>query len=86
MPILISFLATIAPFMRVAQCESNITNAIAANGHYGYWQFDDPTWYSTTGLRGHASNYSFEVQFLGAVELQRARGWEPWTCGYMAYR
>lgn len=29
---------------------------------YGAYQFQDPTWHSTTGLRGHASNYSKAVQ------------------------
>jgi len=85
MPILISFLAAIAPFMRVAQCESNITNAVNPAGYYGFWQWDRRTWEADTGLPGVASDYSFYIQFEVTVKLQRERGWEPWPyCGRFA--
>lgn len=81
---MLAFLLAIAPFMRVAQCESHLTN-VTAGPYYGYWQFDRRTWESTTGLPGVASDYSIVVQLEGAVTLQRERGWSPWpVCGRYA--
>lgn len=79
------FLIAIAPFIRVGTCESHM-NPTATNGaDWGAWQFDDLTWRATTGLPGHASNYSLLIQLEGAVKLQRERGWEPWpVCGRYA--
>lgn len=83
--IVLSFLAAIAPYTRVARCESGMTNANTGNGFYGYWQFDRHTWEATTGLPGVASDYSFIVQLEGAVVLHRERGWAPWpVCGRLA--
>lgn len=83
MTALAAFLAAINSFVRVGMCESHM-NPVATNGtHWGVWQFDDPTWHSTTGLSGHASDYSLLIQFEGAVKLQRERGWEPWTCRWV---
>lgn len=74
------FLAAIAPFMRVAHCESGMNPAAVdpSGSYYGAFQFNDRTWQATTGLPGHASDYSLIVQLEGAVTLQRERGWSPW--------
>lgn len=62
------------------QCESSGNyRAVAANGHYGAYQFDLPTWRSVggTGMPQHASR---REQDYRALYLYRMRGWQPWEC------
>ncbi|MFL6122814.1 transglycosylase family protein [Actinophytocola sp.] len=67
---------------RLRQCESNGDyTVVAANGHYGAYQFDLDTWRSVggTGLPHQASPAE---QDFRALYLYRMRGWQPWTCAH----
>ena len=44
----------------------------------GAYQFTDPTWHGL-GQEGSAQDAPPETQDAMAVELQRRRGWSPWT-------
>jgi resuscitation-promoting factor RpfA len=61
-------------------CESSGRYAVvAANGHYGAYQFDVATWKSVGGT-GLPSDASPAEQDYRALYLYRMRGWQPWTC------
>jgi hypothetical protein len=68
---------------QLRSCESsgNYT-AVAANGHYGAYQFDIATWHSVGGT-GDPSAASPAEQDYRALYLYRMRGWQPWQCARM---
>lgn len=73
---------TEAGWQALIVCESGRTNANTGNGYFGYEQFDDPTWFSVTGLPGHASDYDAFTQIEAGFALYDERGAEPWPwCG-----
>src|SRR5579885_861132 len=57
-------------------------------GHYGAYQFDDPTWREASAAIGqggkyaHASDAPPEVQDAAARWLQRQRGNQPWAASF----
>src|SRR5437879_492544 len=72
---------TAAAWAQLRQCESSGNyNSIGPAGHYGAYQFDQPTWNSVggTGLPNQASQAE---QDFRSLYLYRMRGWEPWACG-----
>ena len=62
-------------FACIRQLESS-NNYRAPGG--GAYQFTDPTWHGL-GQEGSAQDAPPETQDAMAVELQRRRGWSPWT-------
>jgi hypothetical protein len=52
---------------------------VAANGHYGAYQFDLATWRSVGGT-GRPDQATPAEQDYRALYLYRMRGWQPWTC------
>jgi len=102
MPILISFLMALhawvmppSPFDRVATCESGNNWSInTGNGYYGGTQDRESFWVTWGGLEyAPRADLATRTQQI-AVDMRardgwhgmRGRGYEPWTCGYMAYR
>jgi hypothetical protein len=64
-------------------CESSGRyDVVAANGHYGAYQFDVATWRSVGGS-GLPSDASPAEQDYRALYLYRMRGWQPWECAGM---
>lgn len=76
------------PFsIAVANCESGGSgptytgnpHVVAANGHYGKWQFA-PATYASIGGVGNAAYASEAEQDYRAYLLWRSYGWGQWQC------
>lgn len=69
-----------AQWQTLRACESSgHYGVVAANGHYGAYQFDVSTWQSVGGT-GLPSDASPAEQDYRALYLYRMRGWQPWEC------
>ncbi len=69
-----------ADWSRLRMCEaSGSYTVVAANGHYGAYQFDLATWRSVGGS-GLPSDAAPAEQDYRALALYRKRGWQPWEC------
>lgn len=64
-------------WQRLAQCESNMSNANTGNGYYGYFQFSVATWHSVGGS-GLPSDHDYATQLHFAQILQARSGWGQW--------
>jgi hypothetical protein len=88
-PILSGNYPSVATWQKIAQCESgNRWNINTGNGYYGGLQENMAFWRGNGGLAYAARpDLATEMQQIAVADnAYRTRGFEPWQCGWAAYK
>lgn len=88
-PILSGNFPSVATWEKIARCESgNRWNINTGNGYYGGLQENMAFWRGNGGLAYAARpDLATETQQIAVADnAYRTRGFQPWQCGWAAYR